>query len=197
MKRKFIIFGGGPGTGKGTQAAAIANSYGYVHISTGDLCREEIIDQTPVGKEIADTIKAGELVADEMIFALLQKKIGACNTAQGFVFDGFPRTRAQAEWLMAFTQESNIEFITLIELILPDEQALVRLKGRAGTHSRPDDGEEIYRKRIAAYGEIHEIIMDYFTEHQLNVIEIDSEPPIEEVTQAIKNCLKEHMPAEA
>ncbi len=158
-----LILFGPPGSGKGTQASLLEKQYGLVHISTGDLFRKEIGDGTPLGKEAQAYISRGELVPDEVTIAMLRQKVEAHPEAQGFIFDGFPRTLAQAEALDRLMASENTAIHLLIALDVDDEQIVQRIKGRAAVSGRADDNDEnIIRNRIAVYKTETTPVFDYY-----------------------------------
>ena len=149
-----IILFGPPGSGKGTQAKLLVDSFGLVHISTGDLFRYEMGNDTPLGKLAKDYIAKGELVPDEVTIGMLKNKVNANPEASGFIFDGFPRTIAQAEALDTFLTEKDAEVNGLVALTVDDEEIVKRILKRGETSGRPDDNDEsIIRNRIVEYND--------------------------------------------
>lgn len=147
----FILFGP-PGSGKGTQAQLLVDKYHLKHISTGDLFRKEIGEKTPLGLKATEYINRGELVPDEVTIGMLRNAVEAAGDVNGFIFDGFPRTTAQAEALDAFLSERNEAITALIELMVSDEEIVGRLLERGKTSGRADDSDEgIIRNRITVY----------------------------------------------
>lgn len=150
--KKVIIFAGPPGCGKGTQARLLAKRLRYVHISTGELCRNEMIAQTTIGKEIQHNMDNGILVPDSIIYKLLAKAIKQHADAKGFIFDGFPRTKEQVAALPEFMQKHKLHLCGIIEFTLSDKKCIKRMEGR--DEDRQDVGKEIYKKRLRDYKEI-------------------------------------------
>ncbi|HRW75232.1 MAG: adenylate kinase [Lewinellaceae bacterium] len=147
-----LILFGPPGSGKGTQAAKLVEHYGLTHISTGDLFRYEMENDTPLGQKAKAYMAKGQLVPDEVTIGMLRNKVNSVGETRGFIFDGFPRTVAQAEALDAFLAEKNEEITGLVALDVHEEEIVKRILMRGETSGRPDDNDEsIIRKRIEVY----------------------------------------------
>ncbi|MEZ5032008.1 MAG: adenylate kinase [Saprospiraceae bacterium] len=147
-----LILFGPPGSGKGTQAAKLVEHYGLTHISTGDLFRYEMENDTPLGQKAKAYMAKGQLVPDEVTIGMLRNKVNSVGKTRGFIFDGFPRTVAQAEALDAFMAEKNEEITGLVALDVHEEEIVKRILMRGETSGRPDDNDEsIIRKRIEVY----------------------------------------------
>ena len=121
-----IVLLGAPGAGKGTQAAKLVEKYGFAHISTGDMLRAAVKNQTPLGLEAKKYMDAGDLVPDEVVIGILKDRIAQDDAKNGFILDGFPRTVAQAEALDAM----GVQIDKVIEIAVPDEKIISRLSGR-------------------------------------------------------------------
>ncbi len=149
---KNIILFGPPGSGKGTQAAKLVEKYGLLHISTGDLFRYEMGNNTPLGQKAKSFIEKGQLVPDEVTVGMLRNKVEANLEVPGFIFDGFPRTILQAEALDALMSEIGHPISALISMHVEDDEVVKRILLRAETSGRADDGDEsIIRNRIEVY----------------------------------------------
>ena len=147
-----LILFGPPGSGKGTQAAHLVEHYGLTHISTGDLFRYEMGNNTPLGQEAKAYMAKGELVPDSITIGMLKNKVNSVGETRGFIFDGFPRTVAQAEALDTFLAENDQEITGLIALDVHDEEIVKRILLRGKDSGRPDDNDEaIIRNRIEVY----------------------------------------------
>jgi len=146
-----LILFGPPGSGKGTQSTNIVTGYHLQHISTGDLLRDEVSRQTPLGVEAKKYMDQGLLVPDEVVIGMISSKIDDNPNARGFIFDGFPRTVAQAQALDKLLEFKNTEIHLLLSLEVPEEELTKRLVGRGATSGRSDDNEEIIVKRIKEY----------------------------------------------
>lgn len=158
-----LILFGPPGSGKGTQAAKLMEKYNLVHISTGDLFRYEMSNDTPLGIKAKQYMERGELVPDEVTIGMLQNKVNANLDANGFIFDGFPRTVAQAEALDSFLASLDTTIDGLISLLVDDEEIVERILLRGKTSNRPDDNDEtIIRKRIHVYKDETTQVFDYY-----------------------------------
>ena len=148
---KNIIIFGAPGSGKGTYSAEIAERFDMGHISTGDVLRAEIKNGTELGKIAQGYIDNGQLIPDELMIDILASKYDSLPQGKGVIFDGFPRTIAQAEALKKMLAERGHELGMMIELIVPEDVLMFRLLRRAKLEGRADDNEETIRKRFAVY----------------------------------------------
>ncbi|MCW5921827.1 MAG: adenylate kinase [Saprospiraceae bacterium] len=158
-----LVLFGPPGSGKGTQAQKIIEKYGLVHISTGDLFRYEMSHDTPLGQQAKAYIAKGELVPDSVTIGMLRNKVEAHPDAKGFIFDGFPRTIAQAEALDTLLLEKGTAVMALIALQVHDQEIVKRIKLRGATSGRTDDSdEEIIRNRISVYKNETSPVFDYY-----------------------------------
>lgn len=158
-----LILFGPPGSGKGTQAANLVDHYDLLHISTGDLFRYEMGNDTPLGLKAKSYISKGELVPDEVTIGMLKNKVNATPEAKGYIFDGFPRTIAQAEALDVFLKEKNTNITVLVALDVDDDEIVKRLLNRGLTSGRADDNDEdIIRNRIAVYNNETAQVYDYY-----------------------------------
>lgn len=147
-----LILFGPPGSGKGTQSAKIVEKYGLVHLSTGDLLRKELKLKTPLGLEAQQFIDKGQLVPDEVVMGMISSALDENADAKGFLFDGFPRTEAQAEGLdkLLALKKSGISLVLFLEV--DEEELIKRLINRGKTSGRTDDSDEsIQRKRQEVY----------------------------------------------
>lgn len=159
---KNIIIFGAPGSGKGTYSAEIAARYGMGHISTGDVLRGEIKNETELGKIAKSYIDQGQLIPDELMIDILAKTYDALPAGKGVIFDGFPRTIAQAEALKKMLAERGHDLGMMIELIVSEEVLMERLLRRAQIEGRADDNEETIRKRFAVYHSQTEPLSKWF-----------------------------------
>ncbi len=210
-----IILLGPPGAGKGTQAARLEADRGMVQLSTGDMLRQAVRDGTPVGLKAKAIMEAGELVSDAIVSALIGERLDAIGD-QGAIFDGFPRTRAQAEALDLLLSERGRKLDHVIELQVDEDALVERITGRfscancgapyhdkyklpkvAGTcdvcgghdfKRRPDDNETTVRTRMAEYRAKTAPILPYYEERGL-VRKVDGMAPVEEVAAAIDAIL--------
>lgn len=158
-----IILFGPPGSGKGTQAANLVEHYGLLHISTGDLFRYEMGNDTPLGLKAKSYISKGELVPDEVTIGMLENKVNANPDVKGYIFDGFPRTIAQAEALDKFLCTKEEEVTALVALDVDDDEIVKRLLNRGLTSGRADDNDEsIIRNRISVYNAETARVYDHY-----------------------------------
>ncbi|MCM1108668.1 MAG: adenylate kinase [Clostridium sp.] len=148
---KNIVIFGAPGSGKGTYSDEIVTKYGMGHISTGDVLRAEIKNDTELGRVAKGYIDNGQLIPDELMIDILAKTYDALPLGTGVIFDGFPRTIAQAEALKVMLAERGHDMGMMIELVVDEETLMSRLLNRAVEQGRADDNEETIKKRFAVY----------------------------------------------
>ena len=149
---KNIVIFGAPGSGKGTQSELIINEYGLEHISTGDVLREEIKNETELGKTAKTFIDKGQLIPDELMVDILAHVYDAFGKEhKGVIFDGFPRTIPQAEALKKMLGERGHRIAAMIELDVPEDILMDRLIKRGQQSGRSDDNEETIKKRLGVY----------------------------------------------
>ena len=147
-----IVLFGPPGAGKGTQSQNLIEKYKLVHLSTGDILRSEIAAGTALGLEAKKLMDQGILVPDEVVIGMIDSKLNANKTAGGFIFDGFPRTIAQAEALDRLLAGHNEKISCMLSLRVTEEELTRRLLLRGAESGRPDDANEtVIRKRIHEY----------------------------------------------
>jgi len=158
-----LILFGPPGSGKGTQATKLIEKYGLLHISTGDLFRYEMGNNTPLGLEAKSFMEKGELVPDAVTIGMLKNKVDANPDVSGYIFDGFPRTVPQAEALDLLLQEKGHAISALIALHVDDEEIVKRILTRGVSSGRADDNDEvIIRKRINVYKSETSQVFDFY-----------------------------------
>lgn len=179
-----LVLFGPPGAGKGTQSQKLIDKYQLVHISTGDLFRGHIKDQTALGQQVSQLIADGELVPDSITIAMLEEEIGKHPEAGGFIFDGFPRTVAQAEALDVFLQGIGQGIAGVIALDVNEEELTERIAKRKAISNRADDDLNKLKKRIEEYfgKTIH--VLPYY-EAQGKVQRVDGIGDIEEIFAAL------------
>ncbi len=147
-----IILFGPPGSGKGTQSEKLIDRYGFKHLSTGDLLRSEIANKTPLGLEAKSLMDKGQLVPDEVVIGMIDSALDANPGVNGFLFDGFPRTTAQAEALDKLLSLKKSEIGVVVALQVPEEELISRMLNRAKTSGRSDDADEqVQRNRLSVY----------------------------------------------
>lgn len=179
-----IALFGPPGAGKGTQSEHLVKEYNLLYISTGDLLRQEIADQTPLGIQAQSIIAAGGLVSDEIIVQIIEKTIIDHPGANGFLFDGFPRTYVQAYILEGLMLKLNTSLNCLLSLNLPEEVCVERLLNRGKTSGRSDDNETVIRNRLREYNEKTIPVLSFYREKGI-CYDIDGTRSIEEVTREL------------
>jgi adenylate kinase len=146
-----IIIFGAPGSGKGTYSAKLVEKYGFAHISTGDVLRGEISKGTELGKIAKSYTEKGQLIPDELMTDILASTYDAMDKKAGVIFDGFPRTIAQAESLKKMLTERGASMGMMIELVVEEDELMARLLKRAVEQGRSDDNEETIKNRFNVY----------------------------------------------
>lgn len=146
-----LVLFGPPGAGKGTQSEKLIKQYGFVHISTGDLFRWHTKNKTELGKRVKEIMNSGSLVPDEITIAMLKEELDKNPNAKGFLFDGFPRTVAQAEALDIFMKDNGTAIHHVIALDVTETEVRSRIAKRRSIENRVDDEEEKLNKRITEY----------------------------------------------
>lgn len=158
-----LILFGPPGSGKGTQSEKLIAKYGLKHLSTGDLLRSEIAQETALGLEAKKLMDKGQLVPDEVVIGMISSALEANPDAKGFLFDGFPRTAAQAEALDKLLELKKTDIKVMLALEVGEEELVRRLLKRGETSSRSDDtNEAVIRQRIAVYHSKTAAVADYY-----------------------------------
>jgi|SRR5699024_9579549 len=184
-----LVLFGSPGAGKGTQAARLEEKYDLVHISTGDVFRYNIKNETPLGKKAKSYIDDGRLVPDEVTIDMLHSEVQKNNGAKGFIFDGFPRTTAQAEDLDQLLKSMNSQVHAMLALTVDDEILVQRLLKRGETSGRKDDAsEKIIRKRIKVYYDQTEVVKSYYQKVD-KYYEVDGIGSVEEITDRLSEIV--------
>ncbi|MDQ3050472.1 MAG: adenylate kinase [Bacteroidota bacterium] len=158
-----LVLFGPPGAGKGTQSARLIEKYHLVHLSTGDILRGEITHNTPLGLEAKKIMDQGLLVPDEVVIGMISNKLDSNPDANGFIFDGFPRTQAQAAALDNLLEEKGTAISRMLALDVEDEELIRRILGRGKDSGRADDSNpEIIRKRIEEYNAKTAPLINYY-----------------------------------
>ncbi|HZH99959.1 MAG TPA: adenylate kinase, partial [Flavisolibacter sp.] len=162
-----IILFGPPGSGKGTQSERIVDKYGLIHLSTGNLLRHEISEKTPLGLEAKSLMDKGQLVPDEVVIGMIDTCLEKHADSKGFLFDGFPRTVAQAEALDKLLALRKTSICKVLALEVSEEELVKRLIKRGETSGRSDDTDEtIIRKRYTVYKNDTEPVAEYYKEQE-------------------------------
>ena len=158
-----LILFGPPGSGKGTQAEKLVEKYNLLHISTGDLFRYEMSNDTPLGLEAKSYMAKGRLVPDSVTIGMLRNKVESAPDVQGYIFDGFPRTIPQAEALDALLAEKGQAIDSLVALDVPEDEIVARLLNRGKSSGRDDDNDEkIIRTRFKVYLKETAVVFDHY-----------------------------------
>ena len=181
-----LILFGPPGSGKGTQAAKLVKNHGFLHISTGDMFREELKNNTPLGQQAREYMDRGHLVPDEVTIAMLKKRVEQNPGVEGIIFDGFPRTDPQAVALNDLMAQLDTQINALILLDVNEDEVVKRILGRAATSGRADDlKEETIRTRYTNFVAYTTPVYHYYDELGL-AQKVDGMGSIEEVGQAVE-----------
>lgn len=192
-----IVLFGPPGAGKGTQSEKLIQKYGLTHISTGDLLRSEICNNTALGIEAKKLMDEGQLVPDDVVIGMIDNKINANKQAAGFIFDGFPRTVAQAKALDKLLEKDGTAISAMIELEVDREELVSRLVKRGETSGRSDDNEVTINKRIVEYENKTRLVAEYY-ESQGKLFKVHGIGEIEEIFANVCNtvdgiCMKNEL----
>ncbi|MGH6778890.1 MAG: adenylate kinase [Bradyrhizobium sp.] len=189
-----LILLGPPGSGKGTQAQRLIQSYGIVQLSTGDMLRAAVAAGTQVGLKAKDIMAAGGLVPDDVVISIISDRIEQPDAAKGFILDGFPRTVPQAEALDELLKRKHLKLDAVIELRVNEGALLDRVEKRAaetrarGEEVRADDTPEVLTRRLASYRSMTEPLIHYYSERR-KLLTVDGMVTIEHVTRDIKRIL--------
>jgi adenylate kinase len=183
-----IIFGP-PGSGKGTQASRIEKEFHLVHLSTGAILRSEVAHGTEIGKEVARSMAAGDLVPDDIIVKIVRQRLPESEVGAGVLLDGFPRTLEQARALdeMLASEGHRVDFV--IALDVPEDVLVNRILHRAAIEGRPDDTREAITERMHEYHKLTEAVLDYYRQRGVRVVEIDGTGDPDEVSERIRGAI--------
>ncbi|MDR5591729.1 adenylate kinase [Christiangramia sp. SM2212] len=188
-----LVLFGPPGAGKGTQATILKDKYELIHISTGDVFRFNIKNKTELGLSAKSFIDKGQLVPDEVTINMLNAEVEKNEGANGFIFDGFPRTEAQAQALSNYLESRGTEVHAMIALEVEDEILVERLLERGKTSGRPDDADEaVIRNRIKVYYDETAILKNYY-QQQDKYFGVDGVGSIEEITDRLSVVIDDLM----
>jgi len=187
-----LVLFGPPGSGKGTQSENILKTYNLQHISTGDMLRDEIARHTPLGTEAKKYMDQGMLVPDEVVIGMISSKIDDAPDARGFIFDGFPRTRPQAEALDKLLEFKNTQIHLVLALEVPEPELIKRLVGRGATSGRSDDTEEVIVKRIKEYHTKTQPVANYYSAHG-KLEQVAGHHPVEETFKMLSRHINKYL----
>ena len=180
-----IILFGAPGCGKGTQAARIKEKYNINHISTGEVIRQEIARSTELGRSMQSYIEAGQLAPDSIVIGMIRNSMAEHKDAVGNIFDGFPRTTAQAEEFDRILAEDGLSVSVMVYMDVPEQELVDRILLRGKDSGRADDAsEDVIRNRIAVYREQTEIVAEHYGK-QGKYVAVDGVGTMDEVFDRI------------
>jgi adenylate kinase len=183
-----LILFGPPAAGKGTQAKRLVESRRMVQLSTGDMLRAAIASGSELGKRVSGIMERGELVSDDIVIALIEERLPEAEAAGGAIFDGFPRTLAQAQALDEMLQRRGRKIDLVLRLKVDDEALLLRIAGRFAESGRPDDNPESFKVRLGAYNDQTAPLLPYYA-GQRKLVELDGMGSIDDVARGIDAAL--------
>lgn len=184
-----LILFGPPAAGKGTQAKRLVDEKGMVQLSTGDMLRAARISGSELGDRVAEIMDKGNLVSDEIVIDLIEERLPEAEKAGGAIFDGFPRTVAQAEALDAMLAGRGKKIDLVIRLMVDDEALVKRIEGRFAAEGRPDDNPESFKVRLAAYNTQTAPLLPFY-KGQGKLVELDGMASVEAVAKTIDQALQ-------
>ncbi len=179
-----LIFLGPPGAGKGTQAKSLADNLNIPHISTGDILRQALKDQTTLGIKAQGYMDRGELVPDKLVEDMVAERLGQPDTNSGWILDGFPRTVSQADFLNKLLQKLEQGGEKVVNLEVPDDVVVARLLERG----RKDDTEEVIRRRLEVYRTETAPLIDYYRKRK-QLLSVNGNQSPEEVTTELETAI--------
>ena len=179
-----LIILGPPGAGKGTQASRIAAHYDIPAISTGDIFRANIKNETELGKQVKEILASGGYVSDDITNAIVDSRLAEADCERGFLLDGYPRTTAQVSALDEMLARRDSALDRVLELVVDEEAVVARLLARAQTEGRVDDTEDVIRERLAIYQRETKPLSDAYRARGL-LVEVDGLGEIDEVTERV------------
>lgn len=212
----FLLLGA-PGSGKGTQAKNFVSELGCVHLSTGDLLRNEVAAKTPLGVQLKELMGRGEYVSDEIVFELLENFVKGLSDRDKIVFDGFPRTRAQIDLLLKLLEKFSVTLTGVFNIKVPDQMIVERMSGRlvcgkcgtvynkigippkqegvcdsckATLTVRADDNEEVVKNRLRIHHETVNPVLQYYSDHGV-LVQIDGTLPSQQVWASILDFIQD------
>lgn len=189
-----LVLFGPPGSGKGTQSTNIIAKYGLMQLSTGDILRIEVKNETALGLEAKKYMDQGMLVPDEVVIGMISSKLDEHPEVSGFIFDGFPRTVAQAEALDNLLEFKNNPIDVVISLLVSEDELKTRLVSRGEQSGRSDDNEEIIVKRIQEYHAKTSPVADYY-KGKSKLIEIEGEGTVDQIFDNISREINSRIDA--
>ncbi|MQA09602.1 MAG: adenylate kinase [Pseudonocardiaceae bacterium] len=182
MTRMVLV--GPPGAGKGTQAVALSEELGIPHISTGDLFRKHVGEETPLGKETKQYLDAGELVPDDVTNRMVRERLNESDAREGFLLDGFPRNTAQADVLQEILAENGVSLDAVVQLVVDEEVVVKRLLERG----RADDSEDVIRRRQQVYLSETAPLLEYYRDV---LVAVDGVGEVDEISARVLSALRD------
>ena len=179
-----LIFLGPPGAGKGTQAETLAEHWNIPHISTGEILRGAMREQSPLGIKAQNYVERGELVPDQLVLDLVEERLSQPDSQSGWILDGFPRNVSQAVFLDEFLQKMAQSGTRVVNMEVPDEVLIARLLGRG----RKDDTEEVIRRRLEVYRQETAPLIDFY-DHRQQLASVNGNQSLEEVTDQVLHVI--------
>jgi adenylate kinase len=187
-----LLLLGGPGGGKGTQGARLAERLEVEHVAAGDALRAEVARGSEIGARVAGYLDVGELVPDDVVVDLMTPIVAAAASAGGYILDGFPRNLAQAEALDVLLTDLDRELDVVFDFQVADRQMLLeRLLGRAAEENRTDDTPEAIERRLQIYEEQTAPLVEYYRAKQANVVGVHADRPVADVFAEIREALEQ------
>jgi len=183
-----LIILGPPGAGKGTQATRIAQTFGIPAISTGDIFRANIKNETPLGRQVKEVLASGGYVTDDITNAIVRDRLFEPDAEQGFLLDGYPRTAPQVEALDAILAEHDHALQAVLELTVDEDAVVERLLKRAQTDGRSDDTEDVIRERQAIYRRETAPLTEVYSARGL-LVQVDGMGSVDEVFERVRGAL--------
>ena len=183
-----LILFGPPAAGKGTQAKRLVDNRGMVQLSTGDMLRAAIASGSELGQLVSGIMERGELVSDEIVIELIEQRLPEAEASGGAIFDGFPRTLAQAQALDLMLEHRGSRIDLVVRLKVDDQALMDRVAGRFAESGRPDDNPESFKVRLAAYNAQTAPLLPYYENHK-KLVEVDGMGSIDQVAAAIDEAL--------
>ncbi|MBD0332761.1 MAG: adenylate kinase [Chitinophagaceae bacterium] len=191
-----LILFGPPGSGKGTQSEKLVKKFNFIHLSTGDLLRHEINEKTPLGLQASRFMEQGQLVPDEVVIGMIDSALEKHPQAGGFLFDGFPRTVAQAEALDKLLALKKTSISKVLALEVSEQELVKRLLLRGETSGRSDDADErVIRNRYNIYKRETEPVAEYY-KNQNKLEMINGEGPVDEIFNMLTDSIEKQMAAQ-
>lgn len=179
---------GPPGSGKGTQGVVLRETFGIPHVSSGDLLRAAVRDGTELGRRAKAFMDAGALVPDDLVLAMMKERLAKEDCRRGFLLDGFPRTRAQAEALTTMLAAADTPLDHVVSLSVDESEIVARLRGRREQEGRSDDSDETVRQRMRVYTAETAPLLAYYRSHGV-LREVDGVGTPQEISQRVRSAV--------